>query len=347
MVKIFPEKIRGRALGWIGTFASLGAITGNGVGGLILTYLSYSYIFWVNVPVGIFAIILGFIVLPKDNSFIQEKIDYLGFIFSSLFIFFVFEFIINGQKESYTNFMSLLYLGLAILFIIIFIIWEHKNKNPLLNLKLFKDHILSFSLITALLLMATTYFYNMIMPFYLEDALAISHGEAGLLLMAYPVAMGIFAVIAGWASDKFTPQKTMFVGLIAYTTTQGLFILFDIQTPLPLFIILSVFTGISYAMFQSPNNVLVMSSAPKTSLGTVGSLKSLFQYLGSFIGISFATSTLYLIMSMEAGHKISSFEPEFFIGGMHGVFAVAMSISIIGLIFAAIILFKLKKKTTN
>ena len=71
---------RGRALGLIGSFVSIGAIAGPGIGGLILGQLPWGYIFWINIPIGIVALILGTIVLPKDLPSRRVPIDWAGFV---------------------------------------------------------------------------------------------------------------------------------------------------------------------------------------------------------------------------------------------------------------------------
>ncbi len=75
----FGIKERGRAMGFVGTFVALGAIAGPGLGGLILSRLSWGYIFWVNLPIGIIAVILGAIVMPKAYQTVPGTIDWQGF----------------------------------------------------------------------------------------------------------------------------------------------------------------------------------------------------------------------------------------------------------------------------
>lgn len=74
ITEVFPFKERGRALGMIGSFVALGSIAGPGIGGLILAHLSWGYIFWINVPVGILAMILGAMILPKDVTTTQQPL---------------------------------------------------------------------------------------------------------------------------------------------------------------------------------------------------------------------------------------------------------------------------------
>ncbi len=82
----FDLKERGRAMGFISTFVALGAVAGPGVGGIILAKLPWGYIFWVNLPIGIIAIILGMFVLPKSTAETSGKIDWAGFLNFALLI---------------------------------------------------------------------------------------------------------------------------------------------------------------------------------------------------------------------------------------------------------------------
>ncbi|WP_036706507.1 MFS transporter, partial [Paenibacillus graminis] len=83
---IFPATERGKALGLIGTFVSLGSIAGPSLGGIIVSSLGWEYIFWVNVPIGLIAIVLGWKVLPKDLIRVKAKIDLPGSLLFAIFI---------------------------------------------------------------------------------------------------------------------------------------------------------------------------------------------------------------------------------------------------------------------
>lgn len=347
MTEIFPSNMRGRALGLIGSFVSLGSIAGSGIGGLILSYLDWSYIFWVNIPIGIVTIILGTVTFPKDIYFLKTKIDWLGFFYFSISILALFSGIITGQKLGFGQWFSIGSFIVCLLSIFLFIHHEKNANSPLIDFHMFTNSMFTISLVCLFLVFATTYFYNMVCPFYLEDALKLSTKNSGLLLMIYPFVMTVVAFLAGWLSDKIGPKITTFIGLVGYTISQALFLLIGLHTPLLFFAFFSGFLGVSYALFQSPNNVLIMSSASKNYLGIVGSIKSLFQYVGSFLGITFSTTFLYMGMSVKAGHRVTSYvkgKPEIFIFGMHLVFIISFLISFVALVIAGYRIFFGKRK---
>src|SRR5699024_5029719 len=98
ITEVFPFNERGRALGTIGSFVALGSIAGPGVGGLILAHLHWGYIFLINVPVGIIAILLGMKVLPKDITLSKQKIDKTGSFLFALVMVTLFAGVFLGQE---------------------------------------------------------------------------------------------------------------------------------------------------------------------------------------------------------------------------------------------------------
>ena len=134
-------------LGSFGSVVALGSIAGPGLGGLILTYLPWTYIFWVNVPVGIAAIILGQIVLPKAEATTAGKIDAWGMLVLIFMAGSLFMGLILGQQ---VGFMSLIFLSLmiaTIILLIIFIYLEKRAADPVMNFHLFSNIDFSLSLL--------------------------------------------------------------------------------------------------------------------------------------------------------------------------------------------------------
>ncbi|MNN73304.1 hypothetical protein D3C81_1894120 [compost metagenome] len=90
--------------------------------------------------------------------------------------------------------------------------------------------------------------------------------------------------------------------------------------------------GVGNGLFQSPNNSLVMSKVPRTQLGTAGSINSLIRNIGMVVGITVATTTLFSVMSSQAGRRVIGLipgRPDIFLTGMHIVFIMAACISLV------------------
>lgn len=345
ITEVFPFQERGRALGMIGSFVALGSIAGPGIGGLILAHLSWGYIFWINVPVGILAMILGQVILPKDITTSKQPIDKPGAALFALVMVSLFAGVFIGQEVGFTKPMILALFAVAIVAAGIFIYIELRTDNPILALKLFKNSRFSISILCAFLIFVANFFFNVISPFYLENARGLAANYAGYALMTFPIVQVIVAPIAGTISDKIGPELLTFVGLVLISVSQIGYMFSTLTTPLWVFMFFIGLVGFGNGVFQAPNNSIVMSSVEVQDLGVAGGINALARELGMIIGISLATTVLYDAMSQNAGYKVTSYlpaHPEIFIAGMRVAFMVSLVICLIATAITGVRLLKRK-----
>lgn len=332
---IFPPTERGKALGLVGTFVSLGSIAGPSLGGVILSSLGWEYIFWVNVPIGIIAIIFGLKLLPPDMVKTGAKIDTTGTLLFTGFILFLFAGLLLGQQLGYGDRRIVGSLIAAVLLLGIFLWVEKRKTDPLLQLDLFRNPLFSLGILCGFLVFVANFCFNIIAPFYTQSILNLSPFQAGFLLMLLPIMMVIIAPLSGALSDKIGSEILTFVGLIVMVIAQfGLSRLHQ-GSPLPIVGTWVAMLGIGSGLFQSPNNSLIMSRIARTQLGIAGSVNSLIRNVGMVVGITVATSTLFGVMSREAGQRVTGLipgQPDIFLSGMHVVFTVSAIICLVAAI---------------
>ncbi|WP_086313637.1 drug resistance transporter, EmrB/QacA family protein [Enterococcus sp. 7F3_DIV0205] len=323
ITEVFPFKERGRALGSIGAFVSLGSIAGPGIGGLILSQFSWPYIFWINVPVGIITILIGEKFLPKDIIKSGKKVDMLGFSLFAVFIMTFFGGIFIGQEIGFNAALSVVLFALAFLSFIIFIRVEKRVSQPLITFSIFKNKIFTMSLITAVLIFSSNFFVNVVIPFYLQNSRGLPASKAGLLMMVFPLLMVVGSPISGFLTDKIGTKFLTFSGLILLSITSLMYMFLNQGTPLWYYILATGIMGLGNALFQSPNNTTVMSSVSKEDLGVAGSMNSFARNLGMVLGIALATTILYNAMSAVYGQRVTTYiseRPDIFIIGMRITF---------------------------
>ncbi|RRK11253.1 DHA2 family efflux MFS transporter permease subunit [Lactiplantibacillus garii] len=339
ITEVFPFKERGRALGMIGSFVALGSIAGPGIGGLILAHLSWGYIFWINVPVGIIAMILGAVILPKDVTTTAQPLDKWGSGLFAVLMVTLFAGIFIGQEVGFTQPVILALFAVSAVLLIAFIQVELRHANPVLALKLFKNSRFSISILCALLIFIANFFFNVIAPFYLENARGLAANYAGYALMTFPIVQVIVAPIAGTISDKIGPELLTFIGLVLISISQVGYMLATLATPLWVFMGFIGLVGFGNGIFMAPNNSIVMSSVPVKDLGVAGGINALARELGMIIGISAATTVLFSAMSRSAGYKVTSYlpaHPEIFIDGMRVAFTVSLVICLIATVITGV-----------
>lgn len=333
----FGIKERGRAMGFVGTFVALGAIAGPGLGGLILSHFSWGYIFWVNLPFGIFAIILGAIVMPKKFQTTPGTIDWLGFTNFAVLIVGLFLGVFIAQEIGYGAPVPLILFLIALIALVGFYRTEKRVQNPLMPLSLFKIKPFTYGLGAAVLIFLSNFFTVVIIPFYLEDARQLSAGQAGTLLIIFPVVMVFAGPLGGWFADRFSPATVASLGLLIVAIAQSLYIFLTLTSPIWVYVVITVIMAIGTGLFQSPNSDIVMSVVPRDSLGSAGSLNALARNIGMISGTALSTSSLFIGMSLKAGFHVTTYlpkQPETFIFGMHVAFAISLIIIIGALILS-------------
>ncbi|WEG73685.1 MFS transporter [Vagococcus intermedius] len=329
ITEVFPLSERGKALGLMGSFVSLGSITGPGVGGLILHSLHWSYIFWINIPVGIVTIIIGQKYLPKESIRSDKKIDKLGFIMFAIFIMTFFGGVFVGQEIGFQQRLVWLLMSVSLVSLITFYRVEKSVENPLINFKIFHNKMFTMSLLTASLIFVSNFFANVIVPFYLQNLRGFSPSKAGMIMMVFPLVMVVVAPLSGMLSDKVGPMILCLVGLSVLTLSQFFYTQIGQDTPLILFVFIPALMGLGNALFQAPNNTIVMSSVTIDELGIAGSLNSLARNFGMVVGISLSTTVLYQSMSTKFGSRVTTYltdRPDVFLYGMHVTYLVSFSI---------------------
>ena len=333
ITETFPAEKRGKALGISGTFVALGSMTGPFLGGLITHFSSWHNIFLINVPVGFIALYFAIKILPTEKRKLGIKLDWVGaflFILTIVPLFYILE---NWENIKINDITSITMITMSAMSFIFFIIFELNHKSPILHLELFKNKLFSISILCAFISFISIFCSIIILPFYLQDVRKFTPANAGIILMAYPIILAIIAPLSGNLSDKIGSEILTIFGLTI--TSIGLFLMSTLTETSNIYSLITfiIIMSIGNGMFQSPNNSLVMSQAPKNRLGVAGSINALIRNLGMVFGVALATTLLYDRMSYKAGFKVTTYitnRDDLFIYGMKVVFITAGIISLFG-----------------
>ncbi len=282
----FPPEERGKALGISGLMVSLGIIAGPILGGVILGALSWHWIFFVNLPIGIIGTLLVMKYVPNIVPRIKQEFDFLG---AGLLLISLTCFLLGLTIGEVRGFGDILVLGMLagfILFLILFIITESRVKQPMIDLDLFRNGLFSVNLITGFITFIGTAGTILLMPFYLENVRGYPPQTIGFMLAVVPATVGIIAPISGMLSDKVGTRPLTVIGLammvIGFLSVSTL----KVDTTIGGYILRFIPMGFGIGFFQSPNNNAIMSSAPRNRLGVASGLQALTRTLGQTTGIA-------------------------------------------------------------
>lgn len=347
ITQVFPASERGKALGINATFLALGTMLGPALGGFIISYLSWHYIFFINIPIGIIAVIMGFKILPKKLEDKKEKIDFLGAGIFGASVICLFCSLLVGQRVGYDNYLIILGFIVAICLFCVFIYIEKKLKHPLIDLSLFKNSLFSVGILCTFICYVAFNSNNMVQPFYLQDVLKMSPSYAGMVMMISPIIITVLAPFSGHLSDKIGSEFLTLVGLALMGAGLGLMATLNENSSLYSLVIFIALLAVGNALFLSPNNSLVMSSAPSNKLGIAGSINAFVRNLAQTSGVAMATLILYSFMSIKMGEKVYGYvegRSDVFIYGMRYVYIVAATICLVGVLITG---FRLKRRNKS
>lgn len=333
----FPPDERGKALGFVSTFVALGSMTGPTLGGIILTVLPWTYIFLINIPVGVLSFLIGLRTLPNKKPAKPGRLDAKGSVLLLLSILLLF-----GSFTLLQNGVSLpIIIGIiaGAVFLVLFIMVEKRMDDPLVPIGIFKNKMFSLNLFTMLTAFVAIGANNIIMPFYLQDARQFSPGMAGLLMTVIPLITAVMGPISGTMSDHIGSELPTVIGLIFTTVGLALMTMLGIDTTIAVIILFLAVIAVGSALFQSPNNSLVMGSVSRDELGLVGSLAGLVRNMGMSVGITAGTSLLYSRMSDMAGYRVTNYipgQPDVFLYGLRSVYIMLAVVVFVGALLTII-----------
>lgn len=285
VTQAFPPTERGRALGIAGSIVSIGIVSGPVLGGLIIENISWHWIFFVNVPIGILGVILSMRYVPAIEPPGGQQFDLIGALFLFIFLLSFLLGLTAGQDQGFLTRQPLFLFSLAGLFLIAFLYVEFRHPQPIIEPELFKNRLFSVNLLTGLL-MFIGLGSGVLIPFYLENVLGYRVQQVGFLLAVLPIALGITAPISGSLSDRFGSRPISVAGLTL--TMIGFLSLSTLTTTTSAlgFMLRYLPVGIGVGLFQSPNNSAIMGAAPRDRLGIASSLLAVTRSLGQTVGIA-------------------------------------------------------------
>jgi EmrB/QacA subfamily drug resistance transporter len=291
----FPENERGEALGLNQISIVAGSVMGLVFGGFLTSYLGWRSIFWINIPIGVFATIWSHTKLRELGTIKKEQIDWIGNATLAIGLFLILVGITFGSLQILNSIPFGMYLfiivGLSLIGLFVFV--ETNVIKPMIDLSLFKIRSFLGGNIAIFFNAIARGAFTLIMTFYLQGpTMRLNPLDAGVYLLPVSIALSIFGPFSGWISDRYGSRVSsigLFISAIGFfmLTSLGIKSTF-IETLLPLTMI-----GAGMGIFASPNRASIMNSVPRYQRGIAAGTTTMFVLSGSTLSLGLA----FLIMS--------------------------------------------------
>lgn len=287
IINTFPAERRGAALGIWGAVAGVATIAGPTLGGLLVNYADWRWIFFVNVPIGAIVLFMSFSLLPNERrTDMKHKLDVPGVLLATAALFCLAFGLTEGQRYDWNLWIWALLVASAVLFVL-FIAYQRtqQDKEPLVPFALFRDR--NYSVMNFVSAAVSVGMIGMFLPMtiYLQSVLGFSALKAGLVMSPASVVSMFLAPFAGRMVDKIGGKYILMVGLTLY----GLGMLWvlavaDVGTNWTAFMAPLIVAGIGVGGVFAPMATVAMRNVEPRMAGAASGVMNTVRQIGSVVG---------------------------------------------------------------
>jgi EmrB/QacA subfamily drug resistance transporter len=334
ITQAFPSTERGRALGLNSAIVSAGLLSGPVLGGVIIDWLGWQWAFFVNVPLGLFALLFGLRALRETGRRLDQRFDPAGAV---LFMVTVVALLLALNRGGEDGFATPLVLGLAAVVVGgAALLWlaERRTPQPLLDVALFRNAGFRTATLSAFLLFLGISHSQLLLPFYLQRVLDLAPAQVGLLLVTTPATILVLAPVAGALSDRLGSRLLASTGVMV--AALGLLSLITLGPTSSMIDVIArqFFMAVGVAFFQSPNSSALFGSLPRERYGVGGAYQSLTRNLGQSIGQTVAAALWSAVVLASAGGAAVNEAAE---GALMDGFRAAFTVATVMAALAAVV----------
>ncbi|MGN9838572.1 MFS transporter [Nonomuraea sp. H19] len=299
----FPGEKLNQAMGAWGAIIGLSSAAGPIVGGLLVQNASWETVFFINAPVGVIALVMGFFLIKDNRSQTFARIDWLGVVLLSGAMFSLVWTIIKAPEWGWGDSTTLTFVAAFAVLIGAFIFWQSKARQPLVPLSLFKNASISIGTVLMMMVAFAMFGAMFFLGFFFQGVHGLSPLEAGLRMLPMSAGMIFASPLAGMAIGRFGPKITMGAGLLI--TAVSMFLMSQlsidasfIESGIP-FLLLAF--GLS-PVFVGATEIIV-GNAPVELSGVAGGLQQSAMQVGGALG----TAILGAVMAAEISSTLPGY----------------------------------------
>jgi EmrB/QacA subfamily drug resistance transporter len=304
---IFPAERRGGAFGIFSAVTGIAAVSGPTLGGLLVTNLSWPWIFYLNLPIGLAGIVLSFLLVPDLRPGSRHRLDAVGVLLASAGLLAVMFGLIEGQRYNWgtvSGALSIpLIIGFGVLLLIGFVAWESRHPEPLVPLRLFR--VRNFTLATVINVAVSFALFGFLIAFVLatQTVLGMSPLLSGLTALPMTVTLSAFAPVAGRLTDRVGGRRLLLVGLTTYALgIAGLAWVLSGSATTTTFLLPLIVAGAGMGFVFAPMTTEAMRDITPQMSGAASGVLNTARQIGSALGAAVVGAVLQnrLLAAMDA-----------------------------------------------
>jgi EmrB/QacA subfamily drug resistance transporter len=304
VLSIFPPHERGKGIGAQTTSVAIGGAMGPVIAGLVLQFLPWQALFLLlTVPI-VIAFIAGYFILDEQivseqQTDSHESFDWIGAVVSALTITVLVILINNPLGVAIFSPFILGGLVSAVCLFTFFVWWELNSDSPMLQLRMFKNLVMTMAVVTRFLGFLGTTTVRFLVPIYLISLRDIQEAAVGGILFLTSLGMAIAASTSGRLGDRIGERPFTVAGFLIVVITALAFTFFNGDTSLWIIMVVLLINGLAMGLWGVPNNSTILGSVPREAFGVVGALTNLTRNVGNVTGQAIASAVVVGVMAAD------------------------------------------------
>jgi len=303
---LFSPQERGKYQGLFGAVFGISALIGPALGGFLTDNVSWHWIFFVNIPIGLVALyIIGRLLPAHVKAGVTQKVDYVGVSVFTLALVPILIGLTNAQFHDWTDpwVGGLIILGLAIGVVFLFV--ERRAAEPIVPLDLFKNRTYSVSILATFL--ASFGFFGAIifLPRWYQIVAGSSATESGYQLLPLLAGLILASILSGQYVSRTGHYKWLTV-ISLFTVTAGLYLMTNLRadTPTPVLYLWQFITGLGIGPTLAVFTIIVQNAVPWQKLGVATSNLTFFRQVGGTVGLAIAGTVFARTLTAETPTQV-------------------------------------------
>jgi EmrB/QacA subfamily drug resistance transporter len=285
-------KERARAIGVWGGVVGLSMAVGPVVGGALVDSAGWRYIFWINVPVAIAALVLTALFVPESRAARTRRIDPVGQLLVMVLLIGLIYGIIEGRGAGWGSPLILGCFAVVVLALVGLVLYERRRVEPLLNLRFFRSAPFSGATLIAVSGFAALAGFLFLNSLYLQEARGFSALHAGLLTLPMAAMTIVFAPLSGWIVGNRGPRLPLTVAGCMIAVSGLLLSRLTDSTTIPVLVAGYLIFGLGFGMLNAPITNAAVSGMPRSQAGVAAAIASTSRQVGASLGVAIVGTVL-------------------------------------------------------